>query len=114
MDVAAFRAWIESAPERPESYNDATRRVALVVLRHLEAHPEDINLPLDGRYEERDGAWVKVERDLWEAIDGEHRPECEGITGFMWGYACNAARRCLETPPAPNPAILIIGRERPS
>lgn len=109
MDVAAFRAWIEAAPDDATSYDDATRRVALLVLRHLEAHPQDINLPIDGSYEMRGDEFVKVGRDLWDAIDGEHHPACEGITGFMWGFACNAARRCLEAPPVANPAIMTLG-----
>lgn len=30
------------------------------------------------------------------------------LTGFMWGWAANAARYCVELPPAPNPAIMEI------
>lgn len=32
-----------------------------------------------------------------------------GITGFMWGWAVNAARYCVELQPQPNPAIVSIG-----
>lgn len=28
------------------------------------------------------------------------------LTGFMWGWAVNAALRCMELPPRPNPAII--------
>jgi hypothetical protein len=31
-----------------------------------------------------------------------------GLTGFMWGWAYNAARYCRDEPPQPNPAILTI------
>jgi hypothetical protein len=31
-----------------------------------------------------------------------------GLTGFMWGWAVNAARRCVNMPPKPNPAIVEI------
>ena len=30
------------------------------------------------------------------------------MTGFMWGWGVNAARRCLDLLPVHNPAILTI------
>jgi hypothetical protein len=42
------------------------------------------------------------------------RPEAlavlSDLTGFMWGWACNAALRCIDQPPAPNPALLMLKR----
>jgi hypothetical protein len=35
----------------------------------------------------------------------------QGISGFQWGWALNAARYCVELPPAPNPAIIDVGPE---
>jgi hypothetical protein len=32
-----------------------------------------------------------------------------GITGFQWGWGVNAARRLVELPPQPNPAIVDVG-----
>lgn len=34
-----------------------------------------------------------------------------GLSGFMWGWAYNAAARCLELPPQPNPAFLIVSSD---
>jgi hypothetical protein len=31
-----------------------------------------------------------------------------GLTGFMWGWAVNAARYSLELPLEPNPAIVVL------
>lgn len=31
-----------------------------------------------------------------------------GLSGFQWGWAVNAARYCVELPPVPNPAIVVI------
>lgn len=114
MDAATFIRYIESAPDDAASYNDTARLAAKWLLRHLRDHPTDINLPIDGRYEcAIPGDWTtsrKVERDLYDAIK-ESCPSFDelGLTGFMWGWAANAARRCLEAPPLPNPAILDVG-----
>ena len=31
-----------------------------------------------------------------------------GVSGFMWGWAVNFARACLEMPSLPNPAIVTV------
>ena len=50
---------------------------------------------------------------LYEVMKQAGEPWSEigdlGLSGFMWGWAVNAARRCVELPPAPNPAIVTIG-----
>lgn len=35
-----------------------------------------------------------------------------GLSGFQWGWAVNAARRCIQLAPVPNPAILTIDTAR--
>ncbi len=112
MDVDAFRAWIEAAPDSPASYDDAARYAAKRILAFYQANPEAVNVPTNGQYEERDGEWVKTGPDLYDLIS-EADPSFRdlGLTGFQYGWAVNAARRCWELPPVPNPAIVTVGGE---
>lgn len=57
----------------------------------------------------RDIAW-EVFRARWP----EDAEEAGGMTGFMHGWAWNAARNALSKPAEANPAILTIGPRRPS
>lgn len=96
MDVLAFREWIEAAPFWPESYDDAARLAAKLVLHHLMRHPEDGDAPAESVYdlirEKSPATFIAI-----EAVD---------LTRFQWGWAVNAARRCLEMPPIANRAIV--------
>jgi hypothetical protein len=128
MDADTFRAWIKSAPDTiseggEEGYSETARLCARYLLEYLETHPEDTRLPLDATYDwERARAELgrapesveEMERyrtgdSLWDrASQADLRLKDMDLTGFMVGWAFNAARRCLEMPPAPNPALLEI------
>jgi hypothetical protein len=91
-----MQRWIDAATEREDSYNDAPRRAARLVLEHLDAHPDDAALDLSGLYNRI-------------AQTGEGAPlRLLGLSGFQWGWAVNAARYVRGLPPVPNPAILEI------
>ncbi len=125
MTVTEMRAYIEAAPARPRSYDDAGRAAAKVILDFLERHPEASDLPADsdGAFDldesgnivpdsyhmVREGLWDylrRIEPDLY----ARHRKTVFAeLTGFSWGWAVNAARRCLELTPVPNPAIVEFG-----
>jgi hypothetical protein len=125
MTAGDMREYILAAPDQPTNYDDYGRAVAKLVLGFLERHPEASDKPADSEHEwptKPDGTpdWnatpsitveglydyiKRVEPDWKEAnqhVFGE-------MTGFMWGWGVNAARRCLELPPVPNPAIVTIG-----
>ena len=49
--------------------------------------------------------------DLWDAFKNkwpDDEEEAGGMTGFMHGWATNAALHTLKLPPIPNPALLTI------
>lgn len=122
MDAETFRTWIKTA-EREDSYGETARLCARYLLEYLEAHPEHMQLSLDATYD-----WDRAETELGRSPDNveemqryqtsvgvfdlaaAENPKLKkmGLTGFMVGWAFNAARRCLELPPAPNPAILTV------
>lgn len=138
-DPAAFETWITGGASLGEAldaagedgYTETSRRVAKSVLAFLRRHPEHAGLssegqcayvpPTDSRVAgqpeafHRDDGWVFVQTepgllDPFEAsLSDAERAEFDESTGFMWGWAVNAARRCLELPPVPNPALLTIG-----
>jgi len=131
MTVDEMREHILSAPDKPESYDDCGRAVAKAVLDFLGRHPEAHAMPADSEHEwpkKPDGEtdWngtptVRVEGlyDYMKRVEPEwyaaYRPGVfEGMTGFMWGWGVNAARRCLYLDPVPNPAIVTIGIRAPA
>jgi hypothetical protein len=84
------------------------------MLLFMRANPEAANLPLDYAGTFVNGQYVPDPRqgfsDLFGAsLSEKDDEEAGGMTGFMWGWAFNAARRICELPPAANPAIVTIG-----
>lgn len=54
--------------------------------------------------------YVKVRDGLYDVMKAEGIDLAElELTGFMWGWAVNAARKVLGDGPVPNPAIVEIG-----
>ena len=99
LDDAAFAQKIRTA-ERVHSYDGCATRCARLVLEYLESHPEAHAKDANG--------------DLYDlvkaSVSPEDRKEVMGeLTGFMWGWAVNAARHVLKLKPVPNPAIITIG-----
>lgn len=126
MDAETFRTWIKTA-DREDSYGEAARLAARYLLEYLTAHPEDMRLPLDDVHD-----WNRMRAELGDRFTSpdellRYRTQ-EGLfdkaaaeypalknmdlTGFMVGWAFNAARRCLEIPPAPNGALFTIGGDK--
>jgi hypothetical protein len=122
MTAPEMRDYILSAPIFPQDYDDAGRAVAKAVLMFLERHPEASDMPAVSEHEwpkKADGSpdWEAqptiIREGLYDYIKrtepGYGDAQFAGMTGFMWGWGVNAARRCLELPPVPNPAIVTIG-----
>lgn len=134
MTDEQFEAWVRSCPEiigpsleDGSAYGDIARLAAKWCLIFLEANPEHLSTPI-----ETEGAWCDAAgiplttEQLRERLPegAEYRPVRDGLydvmkragidmgsldlTGFMWGWAFNAAHKILGRPPQPNPAIVEI------
>jgi hypothetical protein len=122
MSLAQFAEWIRSCPDSVNDYNDTARLAAKYLLAYLEAHPDQQEWPLENQYD-----WDRMQADdvvpepakwdryqtqqgIWDLAVAQYPILRElGLTGFMAGWAFNAARSIIELPPAPNPAIVNIG-----
>lgn len=109
--------------ERPAEfdYSSCADWAASQILKWLLADPSRALLPVENVYKRyRDGRLAYNEegglirlQDGWYDVmkkDGFDLSDL-GLTGFMWGWAANAARRCVELPPVSNPAIVTITSE---
>ena len=84
----------------------ATRRLIPVETVYDTEHP-DYQRALHG--EDIGGPVPVKERGLYDVMKDEGVDLATlGLTGFMWGWAVNAARYALNELPVPNPAILEI------
>lgn len=111
-----MRAEILACTDDPNTYGGTATFMANRILTWLMAHPEhaqesseliydwdgDPDRGSDGLKHEfvRAPGWTELMKQ-----DGAW-PDGVDLTGFMWGWAVNAARRCLELPPVANPAII--------
>jgi hypothetical protein len=96
MSAQEMRDWLLAAEveHAMDSYGECSRYAGGLVLGWFLAHPYTASLDENTLYETMKEAGVSFEE--------------LGLTGFQWGWAVNAARRCVELPPIPNPAILVI------
>jgi hypothetical protein len=112
MGVIEFRDYLMEPDQEPLDYSECARRVARTILEYYLADPRRASIPTETVYQEPVD-WsnpVVAERGLYDVMKDDGYPLGDlGLTGFQWGWAVNAARRCVELPPAPNPAILTIG-----
>jgi hypothetical protein len=102
----------------PTGYGDCAEMAAAMVLRWLLEDPERAVGPVESEYD-----WTDFDGDMSKppkviAIGWYGRMKADGVdlerlglSGFMWGWAANAARRCVELPPVANPAILTVSTE---
>lgn len=116
MDPVAFERYIMEQ-EGPSDYSGTAAYAAKLILLHLRAHPEDTQIPVERPYDTiRDdtGHVVDVKRvegvrNLTDVMFEDPKFKELDLTGFMWGWAVNAARRCCELEAVPNPAIITVG-----
>jgi hypothetical protein len=97
MSDEEFEQMIRTA-ESTDSYDGCANRAARLVLEYMEANPSTVNLDVWQLYD-----------TLKPTVSEMDRKEClEQTTGFMMGWAVNAARHILKMKPVPNPAIITI------
>ncbi|MCU1489708.1 MAG: hypothetical protein JWM85_1113 [Acidimicrobiaceae bacterium] len=92
-EALRLRLLAAHARNAPGSYVECADLAGGIVLSHLLAHPEDARLGEDELY--------TVLRESLAPLQ---------LTGFMWGWALNAARACCELEPVPNPAIVEVSQ----
>lgn len=121
MDPRQMMEWILSAPGEPfpndtgQAYDACARYAARLVLQWLLADPTRAQSPVENVYEaDTEDRFAMplavVERGWYDRMKDDGVPIGDlGLSGFMWGWAVNAARRCAELPAVPNPAIMTIG-----
>lgn len=112
MGVIEFRAYIMQPDQEALDYGEAARRVARMILEFFMADPHRATIPTETVYQQPVD-WsnpVVLERDLYAVMKDNGIPLADlGLSGFQWGWAVNAARRCVELEPVSNPAIVTIG-----
>jgi hypothetical protein len=120
-----FARYIRECPEdAADSYDGSARLAARYMLQWLETHPLEAWRPLEDeidwkKFEAAGSPWDDFEtrRSEFVAIEGAWDRICEeapalrelGMTGFMAGWAWNAARKVLNLGPQANPAIVTVG-----
>lgn len=111
-----------------DSYNDAALFAAKLILTWLLEDPQRAQSPAENDYALDDEGRMKWVDDDGNPTDYGHgravvreygwydRMKADGyelatlgLSGFQWGWAVNAARRCVELPAVPNPAIILVG-----
>ncbi len=124
--IEEMRSRILSAPIESKSYDGTATACARLILEAWAKYPALTECPLENMYlMGKDGQMVLLDNrpvvlvpGVYEALKRiyEDRPEAmevfDELTGFMWGWAVNAALRCMDLPPEPNPAIVEIGPKR--
>lgn len=112
-----FERIMATSRDDATTYDGIATYMAKLIILALRADPMLANQPIANVYGRNpDGSTdydTVTTPGLWEVLrdrlDPADREAVSGMSGFMWGWAVNAARRCLELGPVPNPAIITIG-----
>ena len=99
----------------PGGYEGTANWCARLIVEWLLADPTRAEGPTEDVYAEDEDGQMKWPAEV--ITPGWYdRMKADGIdlasldmTGFMWGWAVNAARQIVELPSVPNPAIVTIG-----
>lgn len=123
MSPVEMRKHLEAA--QPNFYDGTAAYAGKLILHFLLDDPTRTSIPTENVYDmerfraegepwNRFGEYLS-EPGLYEVMKDAGEPWNEigrlDLTGFMWGWAVNAARYCVELPPKPNPALLTIGSD---
>lgn len=122
MTDEEFERVIRTAPIAPGlGYEGGANACARIILDAYEAYPELQDMTDSRTYlhlADGDIDWsnpISTNRTLTDVIkrlypEGtpEHDHVIVDLTGFMWGWAVNAARKVLGLGPVPNPALVTI------
>jgi len=120
-----FEAKVRSASlDVTDSYDGAALGIARVIVEAIEKYPSLRSVPMEADFLRDATGEVVWDGDnlicycmgLYDILKKIHpdksspeRQVMDGMTGFMWGWAYNAAARILGLASQPNPAIMEIG-----
>ncbi len=126
MTDAEFESMIRTATIIPEGdagfdYDTCSLACARLVLDAYEKYPILQTVPTEARYLKLangesdwenfyaiDTTLYDVMRKLYDDDSDEYKHVFIGLSGFMWGWAVNAARTVLGLGPVPNPALIEL------
>jgi len=118
-----FEKMIRTAPMSGDGfdYDTCSEVCARLVLEAYEKYPVLQTLPMESRYltfadgkSDFDNFYAidttiyDVMRKLYDDNSNEYKLIFSSLSGFMWGWAVNAARNILGLGPVPNPALITI------
>lgn len=96
----------------PSGYDGTAEYCAKLIVEWLSEDPSRAQGPPENVYESGpNGEWTGTvtERGWYDRMKADGIPLGQlDLTGFMWGWAVNAARAIVELPPVPNPAIIEL------
>jgi len=112
-----FERIMATSRSEADTYDGCATYMAKLILLACRADPSLADQPTENVYGRNPDGSADYDTvttpGLWEVLqdrlDPADREAVSGMSGFMWGWAVNAARRCLELGPVPNPAIITIG-----
>lgn len=102
------------ATDGPSDYSGTSNYAAKLIILWLLEDPQRAQGPTEDVYATKENGekdYNTVAQAGWYALmkaDGVPLGDL-GLSGFMWGWAVNAARAAMELPEVPNPAIVTIG-----
>ncbi len=121
-----FETKIRVAPIESRSYDGASLAMARIIVDAVEKYPCLRGVPMESVYlrdkdekmvwfEDRESPSVHIRAGMYDVLKDifpdEACPErkvMQGLSGFMWGWAYNAAAQVLKLEAQPNPAIMEI------
>ena len=115
---AAIDAFLDYSADGGRAYAECGRIIGKLILDFLRDHPECENMPAENQHDWSnfhgegippiavEGLWGYIERV--DVQRGKKMNAC-GPTGFMVGWAVNAARTAMGWGPVANPALFTIG-----
>jgi hypothetical protein len=110
MNPVEMRDYLMSQ-NQPDGYSGTAAYCARLLLEAFLTEPTLARLPGDDVWDHSDGFENRklVTKGLWSTLKerGSEIAELD-LTGFMWGWAVNAARFCVELEPVANPAIITV------
>ena len=118
MSAEQMAAEIMALEGDPNTYEGTANWCAKLIVLWLQANPQRASEPTEMEYDwngDPDRGSDGMKPEFVKSIGWYEQMKRDGVeladldlTGFMWGWAVNAARRIVELPEVPNPAILNI------
>lgn len=123
MPDDVFERMIRDAAKAPFGkdlgYSGAANACALLILNMYTKYPETTKLP-ESHFciTASSGEFIPLNVNIYDVLKRLHPVDTDEykyvlseLTGFMWGWAVNAARKILDLEALPNPAVMTFGEK---